>query len=72
MSWIEARERGAVPLGLAEGSKVTRPIRKGEQLTYANCETNGDFAVTQARRRLDQADARFMPSGERPAMGSSR
>ena len=72
MSWIEARERGAVPLGLAEGSKVTRPIRKGEQLTYANCETNGDLAVTQARRRLDQADARFMPSGERPAMGPSR
>jgi predicted homoserine dehydrogenase-like protein len=72
MSWIEARDLAAVPLGLAEGARVTRPIRKGEQLTYRNCEPDGSLAVTQARRRLDQSDARFMPAGERPAMAVRR
>jgi predicted homoserine dehydrogenase-like protein len=72
MRWIEARERGAVPLGLAEAAKVTKPIRKGEQLTYANCETEAEFAVTQARRRLDQSDARFMPAGSGQAREAGR
>jgi predicted homoserine dehydrogenase-like protein len=72
MTWLEARDLGALPLGLAEAAKVTRPIRKGEPLTYQNCEPEDGLAVTQVRRRLDQADARFMPAGPRPAMGAQR
>jgi predicted homoserine dehydrogenase-like protein len=69
MSWIEARNLAALPLGLAEAARVTRKIRKGERLTYQNCEPDSSLAVTQARRRLDQSDARFMPAVEGPAIG---
>jgi predicted homoserine dehydrogenase-like protein len=68
MTWLDARELGALPLGLAEAARVTRPIRKGEQLTSENCEPDAELAVVRARRRLDQSDARFMPSDPRPAM----
>jgi len=47
MTWLEARDLGALPLGLAEAAKVTRPIRKGEQLTYENCEPDGELAVVR-------------------------
>ncbi len=54
----DAAERGALPLGLAEGATVTAPVRKGELLTYANCAPDGDLAITRLRKRQDQADAR--------------
>ena len=61
MAWADARSEGAMPLGLAEKARVTQPIRKGEKITYANCAPDGSLVVTQIRRRLDQADARFVP-----------
>jgi predicted homoserine dehydrogenase-like protein len=61
MRWIEARHENALPLGLAEAAKVVKPIKAGEKLSYDNCVPNDDFVVTQTRRRLDQADARFLP-----------
>ena len=72
MSWIAARDLGALPLGLAEGTKVTKPIRKGEQLTYLNCVPDGSLAVTQARRRLDQSDASFVPTDRHPIVSVPR
>ena len=60
MAWEDARSEGAMPLGLAEKARVTEPIRKGEKITYANCAPDESLIVTQIRRRLDQADARFV------------
>jgi predicted homoserine dehydrogenase-like protein len=48
-----------VPLGLAQGAKVLKPIKAGERLTYDNCVPDDTLLVTQIRRRLDQADTRF-------------
>ena len=60
MAWEDARAEGAVPLGLAEKARVTQTIKRGEKLTYANCAPDDSLIVTQIRRRLDQADARFV------------
>jgi predicted homoserine dehydrogenase-like protein len=60
MTWDEARSARALPLGLSERARVLRPIKAGEQLTYENCAPDDSFIVTQIRRRLDEADARFV------------
>lgn len=60
MTWSEARDAGALPLGLAEKAKVTKSIKAGEKLTYDNCTPDDGFVITQIRRRLDQSDSRFM------------
>ena len=59
MTAAEARRAHAIPLGVAEGAKVVKPVRKGEYLTYENCVPDDSFVVTQIRKRLDQADAQF-------------
>lgn len=59
MTWEDARNKGLLPLGLAERAKVLKPIRAGEPLTYENCTPDESFVVTQIRRRLDQSDGRF-------------
>ena len=55
----QARSANAVPLGLAEGAKVIKPVKAGEYLTYDNCVPDDSFIVTQIRKRLDQSDARL-------------
>jgi len=60
MTWAEARSAGALPLGLSERAKVLKPIKAGERLSYDNCQPDDSLVVTQIRRRLDQADARFV------------
>lgn len=60
MTWSDAREANAVPIGLAERAKVLKPIKAGERLTYDNCAVDEDLAVTRIRRRLDQQDAQFV------------
>jgi predicted homoserine dehydrogenase-like protein len=62
MTWAEARGAGALPLGLSERAKVLKPIKAGERLSYDNCQPDDSLVVTQIRRRLDQADARFVPA----------
>ena len=62
VTWTDARSKGMVPLGIAEKAKVMKPIKAGELLTYENCVPDDSLVVTQIRRRLDQADARFMDS----------
>jgi predicted homoserine dehydrogenase-like protein len=56
----DARAQGALPLGLAERATVTRPIGKGELLTYANCAPDETLTVVQLRRRQDGSDARVL------------
>jgi predicted homoserine dehydrogenase-like protein len=60
MTWEDARSARALPMGLAERARVTRPIKAGEKLTYDNCAPDESLAVTQIRRRLDEADAVFV------------
>jgi predicted homoserine dehydrogenase-like protein len=60
VTWEDARAKGMVPIGIAEKAKVMKPIKTGELLTYENCVPDDSLVVTQIRRRLDQADARFM------------
>ena len=60
MSWVEARNARAVPIGLAEGARVTREVRKGEMLTRDNCAVDESLAIAALRRELDRADERFL------------
>lgn len=59
MTHAEARNANAVPLGLAQGARVIKPVKAGERLTYDNCIPDDSLIVTQIRKRLDQADAKF-------------
>jgi predicted homoserine dehydrogenase-like protein len=59
MTHAEARNANAIPLGLAQGAKVLKPVKKGEHITYENCAPDESLIVTQIRRRLDQTDTRF-------------
>lgn len=59
MTHAEARTANAVPLGLAEGATVLKPVKAGGMLTYDNCTPDESLIITQIRRRLDQADARY-------------
>jgi predicted homoserine dehydrogenase-like protein len=59
MTWSDARDGAALPLGLAERARVLKPVKAGEALTYENCAPDDSLVVTQIRRRLDQSDGRF-------------
>jgi predicted homoserine dehydrogenase-like protein len=59
MTHAAARNANAIPLGLAQGAKVVKPVKKGEHITYDNCVPDETLIVTQIRRRLDQTDTRF-------------
>ena len=56
MEWRHARGERALPLGLAEGSRVTRTIQAGELLTHENCSPDETLLVTRMRAELDAAD----------------
>ncbi len=43
----------AIPCGLLEGGKVTKPIRKGELLTYDNCAVDPAAGIVVLRKRQD-------------------
>ena len=57
LSFEDAREKGALPLGLAEGASVNSEVKKGELLTYANCTPDESLTITRLRKRQDQAAA---------------
>jgi predicted homoserine dehydrogenase-like protein len=38
---------------------VLKPVKAGAMLTYDNCTPDDSLIITQIRRRLDQADARY-------------
>ncbi len=57
MTASEARRANAIPLGLAEGARIVKPVKAGDYLTYGNCVPDDSLIVTQIRKRLDQDDA---------------
>lgn len=59
MTWDYARKERALPLGLAEKSRVSRPIAPGELLTHDNCVADESQLVTRMRAELDAEDRRF-------------
>lgn len=60
MTWQQARDANAMPLGLAERARVLKPVKAGERLSYDNCAPDDSLLVTQIRRRLDQSDAQYL------------
>ncbi|HEX7390262.1 MAG TPA: homoserine dehydrogenase [Acidiphilium sp.] len=55
MTAEEARATHALPIGLAERAVVTRPVAKGEMLTYANCRPDARMEIVRLRAAQDQA-----------------
>jgi len=53
LSRTDAIVLNALPLGLAQGAKVTRKIAKDEYLTYANCAPDERQEIVQVRRAQD-------------------
>ncbi|MGE0238066.1 MAG: NAD(P)H-dependent oxidoreductase [Parvibaculaceae bacterium] len=64
MTWAAARKANGLPIGLAEKAKVVKPVKAGAYLTYDNCVPDDGLTITRLRRRLDQADARFLAAAE--------
>jgi predicted homoserine dehydrogenase-like protein len=54
MTYDEAKEANAVPCGLLEQGKVTRPIAKGELLTEDNVKVDAASRIVALRRRQDE------------------
>ncbi len=56
-AWImtvsDAVKSHAVPCGLLEGGQVTKPIKKGELLTYDNCAVDATSGIVKLRQRQD-------------------
>jgi len=53
LSRADALAQHALPLGLAQGAKVTAPIARGEYLTYANCAPDARQKIVEVRRAQD-------------------
>jgi predicted homoserine dehydrogenase-like protein len=53
MTVADAVRDRAVPCGLLENGKATKPIRKGELLTYHNCAVDGSARIVALRQRQD-------------------
>jgi predicted homoserine dehydrogenase-like protein len=51
----DALAHDALPLGLAQGARVTRPIARGELLSYRNCAPDEQLAIVRVRRAQDEA-----------------
>jgi predicted homoserine dehydrogenase-like protein len=62
VTWREARQANALPIGLAEGGRVRQPIKAGSYLTYENCAADETLTLTRIRAKLDEADKRFLIS----------
>ena len=53
MSRADALAQNALPLGLAQGARVTRKISAGDYLTYANCAPDERQEIVRVRREQD-------------------
>jgi predicted homoserine dehydrogenase-like protein len=53
MTYDGAKQAQAIPCGLLEQGKVTKPIRKGELLTYDNVALDAGSRIVALRRRQD-------------------
>ena len=54
MTVADARDKGAVPVGLLEGGRVTAPVQKGELLTSANAAPDATTRLFAFRRLQDE------------------
>jgi len=54
LSRTDATAFDALPLGLAQGAKVTRRIAKDGYLTYANCAPDESLRIVKVRRAQDE------------------
>jgi predicted homoserine dehydrogenase-like protein len=54
LSRTDALAQNALPLGLAQGARVTRRIAAGEYLTYDNCAPDEALRIVQVRRAQDE------------------
>lgn len=54
MEAVEAKTSAAIPCGLLAGSVVTKPIKKGELITYENTTPPADSKIVQLRALQDQ------------------
>jgi len=54
MTVAEARDQAAVPVGLLEGGKVLKPVKKGELLTTRNAAPDPTTKLYALRQRQDQ------------------
>ncbi|BCH26684.1 NAD(P)H-dependent oxidoreductase [Mesorhizobium sp. L-8-3] len=54
MTVADARRQGAVPVGLLEGGKVLKPVRKGELLTSDNAAPDPTTNLFRLRRKQDE------------------
>jgi predicted homoserine dehydrogenase-like protein len=56
-AWImrhdEAQQAKAIPCGLLEGGKTTKPVKKGGLLTYGNAAVDAGSRIVALRRRQD-------------------
>jgi len=50
-----SRERGALPIGLAHGVTLTRPVAAGATVTWADIEADDADPAVQARRAMERA-----------------
>ena len=54
MTVAEAREFKAIPVGLLEGGKVLRPVKKGELLTSENATPDKTTRLFALRSKQDE------------------
>ena len=52
----------ALPLGLAQGARVTQRIAKGEYSTYANCAPDASQKIVQVRKLQDERVRAAVPA----------
>lgn len=50
----DAKARGALPIGLAQGATVTRAVAKGELITYAAAEPDAALRIVEVRKAHDR------------------
>ncbi len=64
MPAAESLRAGALPLGLAHGIKLTRPVSQGQVLTYADVAIDEADETLRVRREMEAA---FRPEGAQAA-----
>lgn len=57
LAYPDSVARKALPIGLAEGAVIIRPIAKGDLITYDNARPNADLTITKIRHALDAETA---------------
>ena len=58
MTYGDASKKQAIPSGLLENAKVTRPIKTGELITYGNTAVDQSSRIVTLRKRQDDLLAR--------------